>query len=354
MPPHTSRMFPETPREPVAAELAAVYVVIVNYRTGPLVVECLSSLVSQQADLRGGKVIVADNASGDGSVELVDGAIDRNGWRGWAEVLALPENGGFAYGNNRGIRRAHEHDPKLGTIICLNPDTTVHAGALAALVAHLERQPGAGVAGASIEDEHGVLQRTAHPFHSPWSELDSGAQLAAITRLVGDRSLAPAPASEPIECDWVSGACFAVRAQVLASVGLLDEGYFLYFEETDFCLRARRAGWSCWYVPGARVRHFEGASTGIRQPRRRRAAYWFASRRRFLARAHGLSGLIAADTLWALGRASLVVRRWLRLGGATQARSEPARFAYDLLVGDARAILRGELRGLQVIDRSGR
>ena len=329
--------------------MSSVFVVIVNYRTGSLTIDCLASLASEVVDLRGGKVIVVDNASGDGSAALISDAILERGWQGWAELIELPRNGGFAYGNNHAIRRARSHQPSLLAVVCLNPDTRVLPGAIALLIDALERRPDAGIIGSSIEDEHGRVQRTAHPFHSPWSELDSGAQFGLITRLVGKRSLGRPVGQRAEACDWVSGACMAVRTEVFDRIGMLDEGYFLYFEETDFCLRARRAGWSCWYVPEARVIHFEGASTGIRDARRRRAAYWFDSRRRFFARAHGILGLIAADLLWSIGRASFVVRRGLGLGGAPKGGPEPARFAFDLLTGDAKAILRGELRNLQVV-----
>ena len=319
--------------------MSPVFVVVVNYRTGPLVVECLSSLVPELATLKGGRVIVVDNASEDGSVGHIAAAIDANGWNAWAEVVPLPRNGGFAYGNNRAIERARAYDPDLGFIVCLNPDAIVRPGALSALIGMLESRPDAGVAGASIEDEHGIQQRSAHPFPSPLGELEGAAQLGMLSRHM-PRSRTDAPEQDGSRrCDWVSGACFAVRRQVLDQIGPFDEGYFLYFEEIEFCLRARRAGWSCWFVPTARVVHCEGASTGIREARRRRPAYWFASRRRFFLTAHGLLGLIAADVLWALGRGSFVVRRAIGLGGKAKNGPEPEHFARDLLFGDARSLL---------------
>jgi GT2 family glycosyltransferase len=135
-----------------------------------------------------------------------------------------------------------------------------------------------------------------------------------------------------------------VRRQALDAVGPFDEEFFLYFEEVDFCARARRLGWTCWYVPDARVVHYEGASTGIRVPGRRRPAYWFASRRRFFVKRYGIRGLLAADLLWAIGRLSLVVRRLLRLGGRAGVADEPARLSGDLLLGDLRALFSGALR----------
>lgn len=322
--------------------MACVFVAIVNYQTGPMVVECLASLASQVPVLHGGRVIVVDNASGDDSVRHIGGAIAANEWGAWSEVITLPRNGGFAYGNNRAIDRAHELDPAFGTMVFLNPDTVVRPGALRALLAHLESHPNAGIAGASIEDANGDRQHSAHPFPSPLTEFVRGSQLGVVAKLLGLGAMAHPAGDHSQPCDWVSGACFAVRRQVLEHIGLLDEGYFLYFEEVDFCRRARRAGWSCWYVADARVVHHEGSSTGIRDGARRRPAYWFASRRRYFTTAFGTLGLVAADLLWALGRASFIMRRAIGLGGAKKLDQVPRRFALDLLLGDARAIVRGD------------
>ena len=139
-----------------------------------------------------------------------------------------------------------------------------------------------------------------------------------------------------------------IRRETLDAVGTLDEGFFLYFEEVDYCSRARRLGWSCWFVPRARVVHLEGAATGIKSGRQRRPAYWYASRRRFFTKRYGVAGLLAADALWSLGRLTLVLRRALRLGGHHVRDSEPRDFAFDLLVGDLRALLRGELSRVSV------
>ena len=145
------------------------------------------------------------------------------------------------------------------------------------------------------------------------------------------------------ECDWVSGACMAIRREVLDAIGPFDEGFFLYYEEVDFCRRARRAGWSCWLAADARVMHLEGAATGIKTAGQRRPPYWFASRRRFFVKAYGIGGLVLADLLWALGRTSLVLRRALGLGGRGNQAHEPSRMTSDLLLGDVRAALGGEL-----------
>ncbi len=329
--------------------MQSVFVAIVNYRTAPMVIQCLASLASQVPVLRGGRVVVVDNASGDDSVARISMEIARNGWSKWAEVMALPCNGGFAYGNNRAIERVRELDPAFASIMLLNPDTVVQPGALRALLSDLDAHSDAGIVGATIVDEHGTRQRSAHPFPSPLTELVEASQLELAARLFRLHAMAEAAQDRSHVCDWVSGACFVVRREVLDEIGALDEGYFLYFEEVDFCLRARRAGWSCRYVADARVVHHEGSSTGIRESARRRPPYWFASRRRYFSKAHGALGLIASDVLWGLGRASFLLRRAVGCGGSKKLEKVPTRFALDLLVGDARAIMRGDLRGFAAV-----
>ena len=321
----------------------SMFVVIVNYRTAQLVCDCLTSLAEMVPILGGGRVIVADNDSGDDSVQLIASHIAARGWSNWVEILPLLKNGGFAYGNNAAIRRALAIDPKLEWVVLLNPDTIVRPGALSEFLAFDCRGMRVGILGAGIEGLHGAPKASAHRFPSPLGELERSAAMAGLSRWLGRSEEAISAANIAQQCDWVSGACMAVRRELFEVVGLLDEGYFLYFEEVDFCLRAHRAGWFCWSVPRARIMHVEGAATGIRIARLRRPAYWFASRRRFFVKAYGVPGLLLADALWALGRLSLVSRRVLRLGGRVGAHTEPVRLARDLLWGDVRALFSGEL-----------
>jgi N-acetylglucosaminyl-diphospho-decaprenol L-rhamnosyltransferase len=317
------------------------FIVIVNYKTDKLVVDCLQSLAPEIAHLNGGRVIVVDNASGNNSFERLQSAVFQSGWGDWVETVALPKNGGFAYGNNRAIERVREINPAFGFVVLLNPDTVVRPGALAALFAHLAASPSAGIAGASIEDEHGVCQQSAHPFPSVLGELTGAAQLGILSRWLQPTAHTYSPEPGRHAPDWVSGACLAVRREVLDTVGPLDEGFFLYFEETDFCYRAKQAGWSCTLVPEARVMHFEGAATGIKDAKRRLPGYWFDSRRRFFVKTYGIAGWLVADLLWTIGRFSLVTRRALRLGGRQSESCEPIRVCRDLLASDLRALVSG-------------
>lgn len=319
----------------------SVWIIIVNYRTADLVVDCLHSVAAEIAEFHNLHTVVVDNASGDGSVEKLMRAIDREGWQGWASVIPSDRNGGFAFGNNAGIRKALQSNPRVDYVMLLNPDTIVHGGAIQALANFMDAHPCAGIAGSLLENAEGNAECSAHNALSPLGELDSGARLGILSRVL-HRYVATLPLrEEAFECDWVSGASLMVRREVFEAIDLLDEGYFLYFEEVDFCSRARNAGWKIWFVPASRVVHFEGSATGIKQARRR-PRYWFDSRRRYFVKHFGMFGLILADALWAAGRTSLALRRLLRLvAGAKE--SDPKWFAFDLLWGDLRSFFTGEI-----------
>ena len=116
---------------------------------------------------------------------------------------------------------------------------------------------------------------------------------------------------EPHRADWLSGASLMIRRSVFETIGLLDESYFLYFEEVDFCLRAGRVGLQCWHVPDSRVVHLVSASTGIYGTEiksKRRPAYWFRSRRHYFLKNWGRAGAMIADLNWIVGAASWRLR----------------------------------------------
>jgi GT2 family glycosyltransferase len=316
-----------------------VWIVIVNYRTSGLAVDCLRSVAPQIADLGAAKVVVVDNASDDGSVARLRETIVSQGWEDWASVIPAERNGGFAYGNNLGIRLALRQRDRPDYLLLLNPDTIVRPGAIRALVDFMNGHPGAGIAGSRLENANGGAERSAHTAPSPLGELESGARLGVLSRALHRYGVAPPARDAAHECDWVSGASLIVRRKVIEDIGLLDEGFFLYFEEVDFCTRARKAGWQVWFVPESCVVHLEGASTGIQKVARRRPQYWYDSRRRYFTKHFGVAGLVLADVLWAAGRATLTLRRALGLGSGGPVQ-DPKWFAFDLLWGDFRSLFR--------------
>jgi GT2 family glycosyltransferase len=293
-----------------------VLIVIVNYRTAGLTVDCLRSLEPEVGSVPGARVVVTDNASGDGSAVRIGAAVRENGWEGWASVVPLATNGGFAFGNNAAIRPALASNDPPRYVLMLNPDTVVRPGALRALVDFMDARPDVGLAGARLEETDGTPHVSAFRFHSVLGELEDGLRLGLATKILSRWSVwAPVPEA-PGPVDWVAGACLIVRRAVFDAVGLLDEGYFMYFEEVDFCLRARRAGWPCWYVPSARVVHLVGKSSGVTDVAvartKRRPAYWFVSRRRFFRARYGRARAALADLVWASAFATYRVRRVLQ------------------------------------------
>ena len=281
----------------------SLLIVIVNYRTAGLTVDCLGSLAPEVAAEPNARVVVTDNASGDDSVARLESAVRENGWGDWVTVQPLATNGGFAFGNNAAVRPALASGAPPRYVWLLNPDTLVRPGALAALRDFLDARPDVGMAGSRMEHPDGTPQRSAFNFPSVASEVEGAARLRALTGLIGrNRTTSIDPPAGVVRVDWVAGASLMVRREVFDAVGLLDEGYFMYYEEVDFCRRALRAGWPCWYVPASRVVHLIGKSSGVSDPvainTRRRPRYWFEARRRYFLTHHGRLKTAAADLAW--------------------------------------------------------
>lgn len=289
-------------------------IVIVNYRTASLVIDCLRSLAPQVAAAPGTRVVVTDNASPDDSVRELRAAVLANGWSDWATIQPLSNNGGFACGNNEGIRPALQGADQPDYVWLLNPDTLLRDGALAAVVQFMDEHPKVGIAGSRLEHLDGSVQPSAFRFHSVFGELDTAMQFGPLSRVLSRWVVAPEAPAAAQRTDWVSGASLFIRRQTLEQIGLLDDGYFMYFEETDLCLRAHRAGWECWYVPQSRVVHLIGQSSGFTSGKDRKPPprWWFDSRRRYYVKNHGRLYALLADAVWTVGFSTWRVRRFLQ------------------------------------------
>ena len=289
-----------------------VLVVIVNYKSAGLTVDCLRSLAAERAAVPGMHVVVTDNGSPDDSVALLTAAVAEHGFGDWVTIQPLGKNGGFAYGNNAAIGPALATAPRPDYLLLLNPDTVVRPGGVAELVAFMDGHPTVGLAGSRLEDPDGTPQVSAFRFPSVASEFDRGVRLGVVSRLLKNKLVAPPVPDVAGPCDWVAGASLIVRPAVFEAVGLMDERYFMYFEEVDFCRAAGRAGWPCWYVPASRVVHLVGAVSQLsdaRKHRKRRPAYWFDSRRRYFVKNHGLTYAAAADAAFLAGFTAYRLRR---------------------------------------------
>jgi hypothetical protein len=296
------------PQSITDADKVPALIVIVNYRTASLTVECLKSLIPEIGKTPGAEVVVVDNCSGDGSDVAIPEAISQLGIGTWCSFYALPRNGGFAYGNNeavaawRAAREKAERSASIPSLIwCLNPDTVVREGALRALLEAADHYPEVGIFGGRSENPDGSARTSAFRFHTPLTEFVSALNLGLADRLFPRGVLAFPCTDHPIKVDWANGASLAIRDEVFDRIGFLDDDYFMYFEETDFCLRAARHGISCLYVPSSRIVHLVGQSSGVTGEKarsRRRPLYWFESRARYFRKNHGALTLQLANLAW--------------------------------------------------------
>jgi GT2 family glycosyltransferase len=240
-------------------------IVIVTWNSRDVLLDCLESIdreVRQRQDA--GRIdtetLVVDNGSVDGSVEVVRERFP------WATLIALPENIGFARGNNVGLRQA-----KGRHAVLLNSDTVVLPDGLERCVRHLDTHPDVGVVGPQLLNPDRSRQNCIHAFPGLATEIVPKGVLETLfpRRYPSKRFEHPAP----IDVDAVLGACLFVRREVLEGVGLMPEDYFFFLEETDWCFAIHRAGWRVVHVPDARVIHIFGASTKKKVPAETRIEY---------------------------------------------------------------------------------
>ncbi|SRR6266542_1213112 len=271
--------------------MTSIGVVIVSFNTCELLHGCLESLRGCALPLR---VVVVENGSRDDSAVMARACFPE------IELLALDENVGFAAGTNVGIQRLGIGDwglgavqppvpspqsPVPGYVLLLNPDTVIHPGAIEALAAFLDAHPRVGAVGPRLLNIDGSVQPAAFRFPTlAMTLLDlfpPGQVLPG--RLYGSWWHGRYPheqcAEAPFPIDHPLGACILARRTVVEQIGLLDERFFMYAEEVDWCYRIRQAGWAIWQEPRARVTHVGGAATS--QFRSRMLIALYDSRLRF-------------------------------------------------------------------------
>lgn len=225
-------------------------IIIVSWNTGPYLRRCLESL-EEARDLFSHRfeVFVIDNGSVDGSQQMVESEF------AMVQLIRNNQNLGFARANNQGLALARGR-----YLMLLNPDTQVRPTALSELMSFMENDQTAGAAGPKLLNPDGSLQISCYPVPTLVRELW---RMLHLDRL---HPLAAYPPSwwqsgQPLPVDMVQGACLMLRREALRQVGMLDEGFFMYTEEVDLCLRLRNVGWRVYWVPSAEVTHYGGQST---------------------------------------------------------------------------------------------
>lgn len=243
-------------------------IIIVSWNTADLLASCLAGLPDACGDLSI-QTIVIDNASTDGSAEMVANFFPR------VDLIRNAENVGFARANNQGIKRA------AGSyVLLLNSDTILPPRSLADLVGWLDDHPDVGACSPRLLTRDGVPQ--AYAFGADPSLVYLLRR--GLNRLIWQRPIHDWGVEQTVDRDWVSGACLLVRGEALAQVGGLDEAIFMYFEDVDLCRRVRQHGWRVCYVPEIQITHLGGRS--LMQNPKAPAAYQ-QSLRYFYAKHYG-------------------------------------------------------------------
>jgi N-acetylglucosaminyl-diphospho-decaprenol L-rhamnosyltransferase len=234
-------------------------IVILNYNTREPLRACLESLHGEgSTSFSGGpleaEVLVVDNASDDGSADMVAREFS------WVTLLRSPRNGGFADGNNQALRRIRGE-----TALVLNPDTLMPHGAIRQLLACLSAHPEAGVVGPKLLRPDGTMHLACRrSFPTPavaFYRLTGLSRLFPRSPSFGRYNLTFVDPDQALEVDSVCGACLLIRRTVIERIGYLDERFFMYGEDLDWCLRTRQAGWTVRYEPGIVVQHQHGAAS---------------------------------------------------------------------------------------------
>lgn len=293
-------------------ECPTIAVVVVNYRTPDLALQCLAALRAERVALPSLTAVLVDGGSDDASAETLRARLDHPDFRDWVTFLPLALNGGFGWANNQAILMLARQSGPPDYLYLLNPDTQVQSGAVERLMDELKANPACGAAGSQLLSSNGQVAASAFRFPSLGREFTGAAHSPLIARLLGIDGFA-VHASDQRDVDWVSGASVMLRTAALRDTGLFDDGFFLYFEEVELLHRLKAKGWSVRHVPSSVVVHIEGAATGLGAAAAQRPypPYWYQSRRRYFERTAGTSGLIAANLCALAGHALSQFKRFV-------------------------------------------
>jgi N-acetylglucosaminyl-diphospho-decaprenol L-rhamnosyltransferase len=256
-------------------------IVVLSWNVCDLLRQCLKS-VARDRPLSADhpplttEFIVVDNASSDGSVEMVRAEFPH------VRLIANQANRGYTGGNNDGIAAASGR-----YVMILNPDTEVLDDALAAMVAYADAHLDVGIVGPQLLNPDGSVQSSRRRFPTLMTGLFESTWLEPLAprNILRRYYVLDQPDDAIQEVDWLFGACFLVRREVIQQVGMLDEGFFMYSEEMDWCRRIRQAGWKVVYLPTAQVFHYGGKSSD--QVAAQRHIYFQTSKVRYFRKHHG-------------------------------------------------------------------
>ncbi|WP_283643591.1 glycosyltransferase family 2 protein [Marinovum algicola] len=311
---------------------ARLLCILLNYRTAELCRRAARTAVTALQGLDA-ELLIVDNDSGDGSFEQLTAFVAAEGWP-QVRVISAGRNGGFGAGNNHGMRAGRDDGQPADYIYILNPDAFPEPGAIRVLADWLDSHPETGIAGSLIRNEAGAQEYTAFRFPSIAGEFEHSVRFGPVSRLLHKARVPIDLPDRPQPVDWLAGASMMLRREMLDRIGLFDETFFLYFEETDLCLRAARDGWQTVYLPESRVTHIGSVSTGMKRwdrvPR-----YWLDSRLYYFTKSHGAAYAALATLTHATGGLMWRLRKVLQ----RKPDADPPHFLRDLVAHHVRALL---------------
>ena len=283
-------------------------VVIVNYKTPGLVLGCINSLHGQ-LDYDVDHIVVVDNNSGGDEVYEMTTAVEKKGLSLLVTIIASHENKGFSAGNNIGVKAFGAEYYLLA-----NGDTLFRELAITNLLNAAKKYPQAGIISPRLEWKDGEPQISCFRCHSHFPELIDAAGTGVITSLLHRYNVPLKIVEEVTTPEWTSFACVLIRSKVFQQIGYLDEGYFMYYEDVDYCRRAKKAGFELINYPDSRVVHLRGQSSGMKKLQRekkRLPAYHYHSRTRYYTKFYGRIGFWASNVCWLAGRSVSLAREIL-------------------------------------------
>lgn len=261
-------------------------IIIVSWNVRELLRACLHSIDSRRYKLAV-EVIVVDGASSDGSPALVREVFP------WVKLIACNENVGFPRGNNIGLAEANGR-----YLLLLNPDTEIKQNALPVLVDYLAQHQDVGLVGPQLLNSDGSIQSSRRRFPTLVTALFESTWLESVApqRVLRHYYAQDLPDNQISDVDWVTGACMLTRREIFDTIGGLDEAYFMYSEELDWCRRIKDAGWRVVYYPAAQVLHHVGKSS--EQAVTARHIHFQRAKLRYFRKFHGrAAGTVLRTTL---------------------------------------------------------
>ncbi len=285
-------------------------IIIVNWNTRDLLQQCLQSCYPLLGELDC-EIVVVDNASSDGSAEMVRARFPD------VHLFVNRANLGFARANNQAMTVSESR-----YVLLLNSDTVVLPGEIQKLIAFMNSHPQVGAVGPQLLNPDGSVQPSYGPKPSFYQMFIDLTGLSSMNQKDYAQPSRPQVTGGVQSVGWLQGACLMMRREAISQIGLLDEGYFMYTEEVDWCYRAQKAGWSLYHLPEARVIHLGGQSAAQQPTQKRQQLY--RSKLLFVRKHRGWVQYVALRLVTKVSACLKLVLAFIRFLSSTQQNRERA------------------------------